>query len=110
MKKYVALALVLVLTLGVLTGCRRKQPEASTTVPTTMAPTTMPTVAPTTRPTTAPTTAPSTMPTTGTDMGPGMMPGMDDMVPGPEDTIDPTNGANDSTTATGARGRNLPRN
>ena len=53
MKKYVALALVLVLTLGVLTGCRRKQPEASTTVPTTMAPTTMPTVAPTTRPTTA---------------------------------------------------------
>ena len=106
MKKLIALALVLVLTLGVLTGCRRKQPEATTTAPTTMAPTTRPTTAPTTRPTTAPTTAPTTMPTVGTDR----MPDMEDMIPGPEDTIDPSNGANDSTTATGARGRNLPRN
>lgn len=105
MKKYVAMALALVLTLGVLTGCRRKQPEMTTTAPTTMAPTTRPTTAPTTRPTTAPTTAPTTMPTTGTDT----MPGMDDMIPGPEDTIDPSNGANETTNATGPRSRNLPR-
>jgi len=105
MKKYVAMALALVLTLGVLTGCRRKQPEMTTTAPTTMAPTTRPTTVPATRPTTSPTTAPTTMPTTGMDT----MPGMDDMIPGPEDTIDPSNGANETTNATGPRARNLPR-
>ena len=103
MKKYIALVLVLVVALSVLTGCRRNKP-AETTVPTTTAPTTRPTTAPTTRPTTAPTTQPTTMPTTG--------PGMEDMIPGSEDTIDPSNGANNSTGITGptnARSRQLPR-
>ena len=45
------------------------------------------------------------MPTTGMDT----MPGMDDMIPGPEDTIDPSNGANETTNATGPRSRNRPR-
>lgn len=54
MKKISIIALVLVLTLCVFTGCRGKQDMTT--------PTTLPTVAPTTRPTTVPTTTP-TMPT-----------------------------------------------
>ncbi len=54
MKKISIIALVLVLTLFVFTGCRGKQDMTT--------PTTLPTTAPTTRPTTAPTTTP-TMPT-----------------------------------------------
>lgn len=55
MKKISIIALVLVLTLCVFTGCRGKQDMTT--------PTTLPTAAPTTRPTTVPTTTP-TMPTT----------------------------------------------
>ena len=78
MKKFFALFLVLVLTVCLFAGCRANP-----------APTTPSTTAPTTAPTTMPTTAPTTMPSTDmTD------PGMDDMIPGTEDTIDPTNGAN----------------
>ena len=99
MKKFISMALVLVLTLGVFTGCRRKQPQATT------GPTTRPTTAPTTMPTTAPTTAPTTMPTVPTDT----MPDIGDMIPGPEDTIDPSNGANETTNATGPRSRHMPR-
>ena len=100
MKKYLCLALALVLTVFALTGCRRKKNEV--TQPTTVPPTTM---APTTRPTTAPTTAPTTMPTTAPTTMPSTEPGMDDMIPGPEDTIDPSSGANEST---GARSRPIP--
>ena len=79
MKKICTFALVAVLTLGLMTGCRGNKPM-DTTVPTTTAPATQPTTAPTTRPTTAPTTAPTTEPM------------IDDMIPGTEDTIDPSNG------------------
>ena len=79
MKKICIFALIAVLTLGLLTGCRSNTPM-NTTVPPTAAPTTQPTTAPTTRPTTAPTTAPTTEPI------------IDEMLPGTEDTIDPTNG------------------
>ena len=94
MKKTIAIAMVLVLSLGLMAGCRSRGNDNTT------APTTRPTTAPTTRPTTAPTTMPTTEPTTDTTMMPGtddMMPDGEDMIPGPEDTIDPTNGANNST-------------
>ena len=96
MKKFCTIAFVLVLTVAVLAGCRSNAPAATsaTTVPPTRA-TTAPTTAPTTMPTTAPTTQ-ATQPSTdmtGPDMG--------GMIPGTDDTIDPTNGANQDTT--GAR-------
>ena len=85
MKKFIILPLVFVLTLTVLTGCRRAETPA-TTVPSTNAtvPTTRPTVPPTTIPTTVPPTTPSSM--TEPEMG--------DITPGIEDTVNPTNGAN----------------
>lgn len=83
MKKISILVLAVVLTVCVMTGCRRAD-DTVTTVPTT-------TVAPTTRPTVPPTiTPPTTMPSVTTE------PGMVDILPGTEDTIDPTNGANES--------------
>ena len=82
MKKFIILPLAFVLTLSVMTGCRRNvtpentSPSTNATVPTTM-------------PTVPPTTIPPTMPsTTMTE------PDMGDILPGTEDTIDPTNGAN----------------
>ena len=104
MKKIISIALVAVLTLCVFTGCRSG--AANNTAPVTTAPaprpSTAPTTAPTTRPTTAPTTAPTEASTTpSTDM---TMPDMQDVVPGPEDTIDPSNGANQETSA---RRRNM---
>ena len=93
MKKVFSIALVLVLTVATRAGCRSRKPE----------PTTVPTSAPT-RATTAPTSAPTTMPTTApttqatqpsTDM---TGPDMGDMIPGTDDTIDPSNGANQDTT------------
>lgn len=87
MKKFCSIALVLVLTVALLAGCR-SNPTGNTSAPTTTAPTTRATTAPTTRPTTAPTTQ-ATQPSTdmtGPDMG--------GMIPGTDDTIDPTNGAN----------------
>lgn len=59
MKKLTILALTLVLTMALLTGCGCRNYASPTTVPTTM-PTTDPSSAPTTHPTTAPTTTPST--------------------------------------------------
>ena len=97
MKKFCSIALVLVLTVTMLAGCRGTT-QTNTSAPST-APTTKPTTAPTSAPTTMPTTAPTTQPTqpstdmTGPDMG--------DMIPGTDDTIDPSNGANQDTT--GAR-------
>lgn len=94
MKKFCATALILVLTLCLFAGCRS---NPAPTTPSTAAPTTQPTAAPTTRPTTAPTTAPTTMPTTAPTTMPSTDmtgPDMDEMIPGAEDTIDPTNGAN----------------
>ncbi len=97
MKKILSVAFVLVLTVAVLAGCRSNKPEP-TTVPTS-APTRA-TTAPTTAPTTMPTTAPTTQPTQpSTDM---TGPSMGDMIPGTDDTIDPSNGANQD--ATGTRG------
>lgn len=81
MKKYSILALVLVLTLSVLTGCRKADTTVTTTPTTTVAPTTRPTVPPTTVP-------PTTMPPMTTE------PTMMDILPGTEDTVNPTNGAN----------------
>ena len=83
MKKFIILPLAFVLTLCVLTGCRRADTPA-TTVPSTTATVPMTTVPPTTMPTTTPPTMPSTM--TEPDMG--------DMMPGTEDTVNSTNGAN----------------
>lgn len=97
MKKVLSITFVLVLTVATLAGCRSRNPE----------PTTVPTAAPT-RATTAPTSAPTTMPTTAPTTQPTMPstdmtgPDMGDMIPGTDDTIDPTNGANQDTT--GARG------
>jgi len=104
MKKIISIALAAVLTLCVFTGGRGNVAEGTTLATTLPAPrpTTAPTTAPTTRPTTAPTTAPTEATTSpSTDM---TMPDMEDMVPGPEDTIDPSNGANQDT---GARRRNM---
>lgn len=82
MKKFSILALVLVLTLSVLTGCRKTDTNATTTPSTTTMPTSLPTVPPTTTP-------PTTMPSVTTE------PTMVDILPGAEDTIDPSNGANE---------------
>lgn len=105
MKKFLIFALVLVLTMSLMAGCRRKEPAATTTAPsaTTAAPTTRPTTAPTTRPTTMPTTEPTTMPSqSGTDTTDS---GMEDLLPGTEDTVDPSSGANQ---ATGQRSSRMP--
>jgi hypothetical protein len=82
MKKISIFALALVLAMSVMTGCRRADTTNTTAPSTTVAPTTRPTVPPTTTP-------PTTMPSTTTE--PSM-----DILPGTEDTIDPTNGANES--------------
>jgi len=82
MKKIIILALVFVLTMCVMTGCRSVDDTATTAPSTTVAPTTRPTVPPTTNP-------PTTMPSITTE------PGMEDILPGTEDTINPTNGANE---------------
>lgn len=92
MKRICMIALVLVLSVCLLTGCFGRKDNNKTTVPST---TVAPTQAPTSRPTTQPTVRPD-----------GTMPGMDDMIPGTDDTIDPTNGANQDTGD--ARGRAMP--
>jgi hypothetical protein len=84
MKKYGIFAAVLVLTLALLTGCRK-----SNAAPTELPPTTGATIVPTTAPTTIPTTIPTTVPPT--DM-------TEDFVPTEHET-----GATDSTI--GARSR-----
>lgn len=80
MKKYTILALALVLSMGLFTGCRSRKND--------MTPTSMPTVMPTTEMTTAPTTMPTqptTAPTTATQ---------------PSETIDHGNGPRDELPAT----------
>jgi hypothetical protein len=84
MKKFSIIALVLVLTVSTLAGCRKTDTNV-TTVPTTTMPTSRPTVPPTTTP-------PTTMPSV-----PATEPSMDEMLPGTEDTVNPTNGANQDT-------------
>ena len=83
MKKISIFALALVLALSVLTGCRKADTNVTTTPSTTTTPTTRPTVPPTTTP-------PTTMPPVTTE------PTVMDILPGTEDTIDPTNGANEN--------------
>ena len=99
MKKTYVLVLAAVLMLSLLTGCRRMNPM-DTTVPSTAAPTTAPTTLPTTAPTTAPTTEPFP----------------EDILPGTEDTVDPSSGANVDpvdptvgTTQDPARNRRTPK-
>ena len=65
MKKYIAIALTLVLTAALFAGCRRKTDPAGTSTPTVGPTIELPTKEPTQAPTTAP-TAPSTMPTAAT--------------------------------------------
>lgn len=105
MKKFIALALILVLTVCLMAGCRRNVPQdtsaptETTTAPTsrpTTAPTTAPTTRPTTAPTTQPTTAPATQPTTGATEG--LLPD-GDMLPGDID------GDENGGAMPGARGR-----
>ena len=92
MKKIICITLVAILTLCTFTGCRSRGSDTApgTTTPS-QQPSTRPSTAPSTRPSTAPTTAPTT-PSTGT-----IMPDAEDMLPGSEDTIDPSNGANQET-------------
>ena len=98
MKKVCILAVVLVLIISVMTGCRFGGNETTTTTATTAAPTTA-TTPTTSAPTTQPTTQATTQPTTAmTD------PTMDTILPGTEDRIDPTNGANNDTS-----GRSVPK-
>lgn len=81
MKKYTTLALTLVLTACLFTGCRSRRND--------MTPTGMPTIMPTTEMTTAPTTMPTqatTVPTTNATE--------------PSETIDHGNGPRDETNAT----------
>ena len=102
MKKIISIAFVLVLTVCLLAGCRSKQPE--TTVPSTTAATEAPTTVPTTQPPTeAPTVAPTEAPTEATTDITG--PDMGDMMPGAEDTVDPSSGANEDQT----RNRRMPK-
>lgn len=96
MKNLTILALVFVLAAGLMTGCGCTSSDMNTTPATTVAPTTAPTTAPVTRPSTAPTTEMT-------------MPDAEEMIPGPEDTIDPSNGANNSTDNTVARNRRINR-
>ena len=81
MKRISIFLLVLVLAMSVLTGCRRTDTNVTTTPSTTTQPTVRPTVPPTTNP-------PTTMPSITTE------PSMEDILPGTEDTVNPTNGAN----------------
>ena len=70
MKKYSILVALLVLTVALLTGCRRSSAKP-TELPPTQGATLMPTTEPTTIPTTLPTTAPSTAVPTGENINPG---------------------------------------
>lgn len=88
MKKITIIGCVLALTLGLFTGCGCSASVTDMTTNTTNA-TTMPPS------TTKPATTPSTQATTEVTM-----PGMDDMIPGSEDTIDPSNGANQTDART----------
>ena len=81
MKRISIFLLVLVLSMSVLTGCRRTDTNVTTTPVTTTLPTIRPTVPPTTNP-------PTTMPSITTE------PSTMDILPGTEDTVNPTNGAN----------------
>ena len=63
MKKFCILALALMVSASLFTGCTASMTEETTGTSATTAPTTKPTTNPTTTPTTAPTTAPTTSPT-----------------------------------------------
>ena len=80
MKKFSIFVLVLVLVMGVLTGCRRVDNDTNTDPSFTTVPTSLPTVPPVTNP--PATKAPDS--------------GMVDILPGTEDTINPSNGANEN--------------
>ena len=80
MKKFSIFVLVLVLVMSVLTGCRRVDDGMSTDPSITTVPTSQPTVPPVTNP-----------PASSTPDS-----GMVDILPGTEDTINPSNGANEN--------------
>lgn len=104
MKKFISMAMALILISGILTGCGCSADMNGTTVPTTR-PTTAPTTEPTTNPTTAPTTAPTAQPTVPSSSA--TQPATNDTMPGVIDGTDgmngtigteemPTQGANDN--------------
>lgn len=66
MKKNIAIALALVLTATLFTGCRRRNDSGQDTMPTIL-PTVMPTIAPTTETTAPPATTQATEPTRQTE-------------------------------------------
>ena len=80
MKKLSIFALALVLAMSVLAGCRGADNDMPTDTNVTTMPTSLPTVPPVTNP-----------PASSTPDS-----GMVDILPGAEDTIDPSNGANEN--------------
>lgn len=105
MKKICILALSAVLTVGLLTACRSQNTANSSSPSSLPAPSTQATTVPTTQPTTQPTQPSTEMTQPSTDMPEGTM---GDMIPGMEDTIDPSNGENQETEPR-TRGRTAPR-
>lgn len=107
MKRYTALALVMVLCASLLVGCGCSGNVAVTTQPTTR-PTTAPSTAATTAPTTAPTTQPATRPATDPTTDPTDTTGgiMDDIT-GTEGTMDTDRGTVPDDGTMGARGRRV---
>lgn len=93
MKKYTILAVILVLTATVFTGCRSRRPNP-TEMPHTE--TIMPSIAPTEMPTTVPATEHATEHTSVPTENPGTIPGDADTTMGTED--------NHSNAATGETG------
>ena len=79
MKKHIAIALTLVLTATLFTGCRRKNDSGQNTMPTNM-PTILPTIEPTTEMTAPSTTTRATEPTNQTDAAQGETAGSDGFV------------------------------
>lgn len=95
MKKYTILAVILVLTATVFTGCRSRRPNETVPSNETM----MPTIMPTEAPTTVPSTHAATEPSTSATENPGTIPGEADTTMG-----------NDETGSTGAANEGRTRN
>lgn len=85
MKKYTIMALILVVSLAALTGCRRRNDTVTESTATTM-PTTQATTAPVTMPTTEATTVPTTEAPTDTAPSEGLIPDGSGMTDGTDTT------------------------
>ncbi len=92
MKKNIAIALALVLTATLFTGCRRKNDSEQNTTPTIL-PTIMPTIAPTTETTAPPATTQASEPTRQTEDSQNETAGSDGFVhTEPSESSDPMEG------------------